>query len=238
MQHSFDVDIAVKYGVHSAILLNNIAFWIAKNEANEVNFYDGNYWTYNSREAFSKLFPYMTPRQITYALDKLIDAGLIVTGNYNSSSYDRTLWYALTEKGKSILQNCKMEEPKKENGNNGNVKPIPYINTDKNKDTKPNNKLDPNLSIFDLTAEEEARLIESLNDFAEMRKKIKKPLTNRALQIIINKLSTLSNGNVDIAIEILENSIANSWQGVFPLKQEDIKAKKEAPANDIIDYPF
>ena len=108
-------------------------------------------------------------------------------------------------------------------------------NKDINKD---DNKEDNLLTGFDLNKEEKERLSGALSDFSEMRKKITKPLTNRALQIIINKLSTLSNGNVDIAIEILENSIANSWQGVFPLKQEDKKARKEAPANDIIDYPF
>ena len=137
--HCFDVDIAAKYGVHCAVLLNNIYFWIQKNEANGQNFYDGKYWTYNSKKAFEELFPYMTARQIDYALKKLIDEGILETGNYNTSAYDRTLWYTITKKGYSILQNCEMEETNLVNGNNENVKCISYINTNKKPNRKPNN---------------------------------------------------------------------------------------------------
>ena len=95
MVHSFDVEIAVEHGINAAILYANIAFWVAKNEANERHYHDGRYWTYSSLDAFAKLFPYLTVRQIRTALAKLIDAGLIVTGNYNEQPIDRTLWYAL-----------------------------------------------------------------------------------------------------------------------------------------------
>ena len=135
MQHSFDIEIAEKYGVSEAILLQHLWFWIEKNKANEVNFYDGTYWTYNSAKAFVKLFPYMTQRQIQNALKKLKDKGIIKTGNYNKSAYDRTLWYAFTELGKSIMQKCKMENTKLSNGLHKNVTPIPNINTDNNTDT-------------------------------------------------------------------------------------------------------
>lgn len=133
-QHSFNVEIATMYGIAPAILLNNLYFWIKKNKANKVNYYDGYYWTYNSKNAFAELFPYMNARQIDYALKKLIDAGLIITGHYNETAYDRTLWYAITKKGYCILQKCEMEETNLQNGNNKIVEPIPYINTD----NKPN----------------------------------------------------------------------------------------------------
>lgn len=125
MIHSFDTEIAEQYGVNAAIILNNMFFWVEKNIANETNFFDGRYWTYNSVKAFSKLFPYLTTRAIGVALKKLIDDGLVVTGNYNKSSYDRTLWYAITEKGYSIIQKCKMDDSKMQNGNVENVEPIP-----------------------------------------------------------------------------------------------------------------
>lgn len=136
MEHSFDINIAKRFGIQAAVLLKNLYFWIEKNRANDTNYYDGYYWTYNSKKAFSDLFPYMTERQIDYTLKKLIDEEIIITGNYNKMAYDRTLWYAITKKGYSILQNCEMEETKMLNGNNENVEPIPYINTNK----KPNKK--------------------------------------------------------------------------------------------------
>lgn len=102
MKHIFDIEIAKQYGINAAILLENIGFWIAQSEANEINFHDGSYWTFNSCRALQELFPYMSKRQIHSALEKLINDGLIVTGNYNKVAYDRTLWYTLTQKGKSI----------------------------------------------------------------------------------------------------------------------------------------
>lgn len=132
MIHIFDTEIAVKYGINAAVLLQNLGYWIKQNEANETNFFDGTYWTYNSRRAYRELFPYMSERQIDTAFRKLIDDGLVITGNYNKVAYDRTLWYALTQKGKCILHFDGMENTEMSNGNPQNVKPIPNINTNQN----------------------------------------------------------------------------------------------------------
>lgn len=134
MQHYFDIEIAQIYGVNAAIILQNLGHWIKRNEANDVNFFDGYYWTFNSRRAYRELFPYMSERQIDTAFRKLIDDGLVITGNYNAQKYDRTLWYALTQKGKCILHFDGMETLKMSNGIDQNVKPIPNINTDNKPD--------------------------------------------------------------------------------------------------------
>ncbi|MCI8620600.1 MAG: hypothetical protein HFJ50_01960 [Clostridia bacterium] len=112
MQHNFNVEIAKEYGIHEAIILENIYFWTEKNKANKKHFYDGSYWTYNSKKSFTELFPYLTERQIDYTLKKLLNEGFIKKGNYNKNRYDKTLWYAITEKGYSILQNCSTEQTK------------------------------------------------------------------------------------------------------------------------------
>ena len=137
MNHSFNVEIATKYGMLEAIILEHFNFWIAKNRANEVNFYDGYYWTYSSSKALAELFPYASQKTISRVIHHLEEEGLIILGNYNKSAYDRTMWYALTEKGNSIVQNgimhlskCQMEEPEMSNGNSENVQPIPDISTD------------------------------------------------------------------------------------------------------------
>lgn len=103
MQHHFDIEIAEVYGLNEAIILNNIRFWVLHNEANGTNFHDGRFWTYNSMKAFEALFPYMKPRGIRSALDNLEREGLILTGNYNQSTYDRTKWYALSDKGYALF---------------------------------------------------------------------------------------------------------------------------------------
>ena len=141
MQHHFDIQLAQEYGILEAVLLDNIQFWIKKNIANNQNYFDGSYWTYNSIHAFSELFPYASEKQIRTALKKLVDVGLIKTGNYNKSAYDRTLWYAFTEKGLSILPIGQMEVSEKSNEIDQQGKPIPYTNADvKPDDIKKYNK--------------------------------------------------------------------------------------------------
>lgn len=137
MEHSFNVEVAAMYGMNAAVILNNLAYWIEKNKANNENFYDGHHWTYNSVSAFKKLFPYLTERQISYAIKKLQEEELIVTGNYNKSAYDRTMWYAITKKGYSILHHCQMENTTVSNRNDADVEPIPDINTNSKPDSKP-----------------------------------------------------------------------------------------------------
>lgn len=174
MEHSFDVDIARKYGIHCAVLLKNIYFWIEKNRANGTNFYDGYYWTYNSKKAFAELFPYMTSRQVDYALKKLIDEKIIITGNYNKLAYDRTLWYAITKKGYSILQNCEMEETKMLNGKTENVKPIP--------DNKPN--INSDINTYKI-------IIDYLNEKAGTNYKAKSRDTQKHINARLNEGATV-----------------------------------------------
>lgn len=56
------------------------------------------------------------------------------------------------------------------------------------------------------------------NDYVEMRVKTRKPMTERAKQIAFNKLQDLSHGNFNVMKAILNQSVFNSWQGLFPVK--------------------
>ena len=141
MQHHFNTEIAKEYGILEAILLEHFYFWISKNIANNKHFYEGNYWTYNSIKAFSTLFDYVSEKQIKYAINKLITNELIITGNFNQDSMDRTLWYALTEKGMNLFQNCQMHLTNLSNANDEIVKPIPYNKQSYNKNNNINNNI-------------------------------------------------------------------------------------------------
>lgn len=154
LTHSFNVGIAVEYGLNDAIILGHIHYWVTKNEANGTNLHEGRYWTYNSIAAFSKLFPYLTTKQIRGALDRLVKHGLILKGNFNKTSIDRTTWYALTDKGYAafglvapdlpykangfalsedpICPQGQMDSPLKANGFAPEGKAIPDVDTDMN----------------------------------------------------------------------------------------------------------
>lgn len=135
--HMFDPQVAKEYGVNAAIIFQNLAYWIEHNSANGANFHEGRYWTYNSVKAFSKLFPYLTEKQIRGALKKLEEGGMIIVSNYNKSAYDRTRWYALADKGFSIWTKGQMDFSEKENENAQEGEPIPDINTNVTTSNKP-----------------------------------------------------------------------------------------------------
>lgn len=147
MQHSFDAELAKEYGILEAILIQNIYFWIEKNKANNKHFYDGRYWTYNSRKAFSEMFPYSSYDKIRRALEKLENLNILITGNYNKQWSDRTLWYSFSDVGLSIVQKRQMQMANFTNDigqncqmtNGTTATPIPYINTYTNTDNKQEN---------------------------------------------------------------------------------------------------
>lgn len=103
--HTFRVDLATQFGIIAAILLQHIYFWTEKNAANGKHYIDGSFWTYNSVKAFHLLHPYATERKIRLTLNKLKTDGVVKTSNYNKTTYDRTLWYALTDEGLSLFPN-------------------------------------------------------------------------------------------------------------------------------------
>ena len=105
MNHHFNTDVAKKYGLEEAILLENLYFWVKKNKANNQNYHDGYYWTYNSVKAFNELFDYITPSKISRVLKNLETNGLVKTGCYNTNKYDHTKWYTVTEKVKAFFEN-------------------------------------------------------------------------------------------------------------------------------------
>lgn len=147
MNHSFNVALAEELGVVQAILLEHIYYWVSNNEFNEKNIHDGVGWMFNSASAFHERFPYLTERQIWFALDKMEKAGIIMTSNFNKAKYDRTKWYSITAEwrerltklnykfGKTISQNSTLHFTKLENGISKNVRPIPSTDTSSNKDT-------------------------------------------------------------------------------------------------------
>lgn len=65
----------------------------------------------------------------------------------------------------------------------------------------------------------------TLKEFLKMRKSIKKPMTDKAMKLLINRLDELGS-NDNEKIEILNQSIFNSWQGIFELKNRPIERRE------------
>lgn len=105
--------------------------------------------------------------------------------------------------------------------NNNRTTSEQQVNTNKN---VKNNKKDKN--VINNYSENPA-LNDAILEFVKYRKGIKKPMTDRAVSLMISKLDKMTS-DVNEQIEIINQSILNGWQGIFPLnKQNNQKTRKE-----------
>lgn len=93
------------------------------------------------------------------------------------------------------------------------------LNTEKDKSKKEGAKA-PKKKDAEVYYPNDEKLDQAFADYVEMRKKIKKPMTERAISLAMSKLHELSGGDNENAIRILEQSIMNSWLGLFPLQKD------------------
>ena len=103
-------------------------------------------------------------------------------------------------------------------------------NIDKRSDTRGKEK---KADAFSELAGDDTDLLDALNDFEKMRKSVKKPMTDRAKKMLVNKLQR--EFNPSIWIPVLEQSIKNCWLDVYPLKDNQSTAqKKNAVVDDLM----
>lgn len=107
MKFSLESDLAAKYGLVEAILLDYFAKWLRYNasKGNAYNYRDGRYWVYDSsRKLAKKLSNTISEGKIRKAIGHLIEQRILERSNaYNDKPYDNTFWYSLTEKGWSEI---------------------------------------------------------------------------------------------------------------------------------------
>lgn len=70
-------------------------------------------------------------------------------------------------------------------------------------------------------------LDEAIHEFIKFRKGMKKPMSDRAVTLMMNKLETLSHDKYE-QVQILNQSIMQGWTGVYELKGEN-KQYSHAP---------
>lgn len=83
-------------------------------------------------------------------------------------------------------------------------------------------------------------LNQAILSFLEFRKSIKKPMTDHAVELLFKKLNGMTD-SIDEQIEIINQSIVNGWQGVFPLKEQKTQQirtgyHKQTKAEELDDF--
>lgn len=97
------------------------------------------------------------------------------------------------------------------------------------KDTNNNDNNDNNENK--IIYSDDPLLNQTIIEFVAFRKSIKKPMSDHAVKLMIGKLNKMSS-DVNEQIEIINQSILNGWQGIFPLKQEQKKSSRKEVVPD------
>lgn len=113
------------------------------------------------------------------------------------------------------------------NGDNNKTK----TRQEKTKTEKEKEKAHSRIDVF-AACDESENVKKALHDFAEMRLRMRSPMTDRAKELLLSKLNELSGGDDFMKIHLLEQSIERGWKTVYPLKAEVSTVRQSAPSGD------
>ena len=130
--------------------------------------------------------------------------------------------------GEPINKNIKTYSQNCDGGINNNVKGV------LTKKLKNNNTSINNTSLIKENIKrnyfEDEEVNDLFNEFLEFREKLKAVNSEKAIQLLINKLNSYDD---ETKKEMINNSIENSWKSVFPLKGKQQEKRKEVTEEDL-----
>lgn len=158
-----------------------------------------------------------TKQGVLKNLKSLVDKGCIVKNDkiingVKFCEYYSTKFNGVLNKVEQGIQQSLMEGIQQSLPNN-----INNISINNKEDNKKESKNTYDEIVNSLVLDDDVR--NAIYDFIKMRKLIKKPMTDRALTMLINKLNKLSNDK-NIQVKILEKSILNNWQDIYEYKED------------------
>lgn len=225
------VDLAARYGLDVAVFIQNIYYWVRKNEANQEHFYDGRYWAHSSYRGLEKWFePLWSMQQIKRIVSKCRDQGLLLVGNYNPDGFTHTNWYSVTDAVLEIYGDS--PEPEKVVRNRTIDSSIltqnrseiePANNVYKININKPPIVPREVLARVDEACGEDQELRDGIMALLENRKKLRKPVdTVKKIDGILKRLSEYSGGNRRMKLAMLDKAVEWDWLSVYPLKPDEL----------------
>ena len=230
----FNAEAACVYGVDGAIMLHHLVYWVVYNYTNDQGERDGKVWTYNSARAFRTFFRWWSADQVRRVLTNLEKDGAIITGNFNKLGMDRTKWYTVTDKVAEIYeldmpQFGKAQTPFRETTkcNSGNDQM--HLEKSPHQYQVTNTKSKPVINQIEFPWHHDSFKILWSEWKDDRRERKIKNYTSRGEQAALHKLQKDSGGDVAQAILMIQNSIANGYQGIFTVGNS--KANKSANYN-------
>jgi len=95
-QHHFDTFLAEIYGIESAIMINNIDFWIHRNLINGDGIFLDKPWTTFSAESMNKYFTYWDVRKIRRILLDMVKNDILITEQFRGVNRVKSYTFTTT----------------------------------------------------------------------------------------------------------------------------------------------
>jgi hypothetical protein len=130
--HCFNTELAKRYSIEEAILVEHLYWWIRRNECNSEMEKEGRVWCYMTANGMSEYFSYMNSQKVRRISIKLNERGKVLIGNFNKVATNQTLWYAFSDDFIQELSKLGYDFSKMKNGNFKNEKSIEDIRKEYN----------------------------------------------------------------------------------------------------------
>ena len=229
--------LAKAIGLNEAVFLQQLHYWLGVSKFVR----DEKKWVYNTYDEWLDQFKYMSLSTLKRTIKSLKDQGLLCVEQFDNKRSNQVNYYAINyevlnkigeENSQAIdsIDKVKMSQCNGSKWTDGlgqnepmdkvkmNQSPLgqnePICNTRDSQETSQENNKKKNK--FDAA---QVELPVNVNrdlwiQFVDMRNSIKKPLTENAVKLLINKLIGFGVG----ANQSLESSIIGSYQSVYPPK--------------------
>lgn len=187
----------------------------------------------------------MSKNRLMKHMGQLIDSGVVEKLREKSGNiYGHNVYRVTheTEVTNELRCNFRAVENEAVEARSVQIRPVENEATNNNniKNNNINNNINkgkPHKSVKTYFPEDKI-LNQAFVDYVEMRRQLKKPMTDRAVELAIKKLQELAaipfSDSIDsgLAVRILNQSILNSWQGLFPLKDYQNKNGGDMVGNE------
>lgn len=204
-------DLAVEIGLHEAIILQQIHYWVSKKDAGIER--DGCRWIYNTHEQWQKQFPFLSQATIKRCLNKLRKLDLISVQQFNKNKHDWTNFYSVNY---DQIHQLNMSRP------NGSIC------------THPEGQIDPVFTetTTEITAENKNHLVDSgeIDSEASAIQSKKTKLPACPIDTIINLWSEIMPDKKQPLVSIWKQgqngvNLSNRWKQCFAIQhsREDRK---------------
>lgn len=94
-----DKRIAKAIGLNESIVIAQIDYWLKSKRNNPQkyhdSFQDGRWWVFNTYEQWQEHLYFWSIRTIRRIMSNMESSGLLLSGNYNRASFDKTKWYTI-----------------------------------------------------------------------------------------------------------------------------------------------